>query len=608
MSDDRKSEPGMGTPNPKDKQFKRRAYSDYSMPGALFVTVCAILLIAAIVYVGYRVFQLESDRIDLESRELQVQKQKDLLRGRENDINKALEVRAEIGKLEKTKTLLQRGVDGLEIRVSDLEVKKNSLRDVIQRSNSEVTDLREQLITASTRSMELNDELVRLETDRAAAMKAIKTLEDIYELRQERNIELAKDVAALTARKQTLEELIQDRRLIEDIAEQLQQRLTEFRDSVVSIDEQVETLSTAAIQLKTDTGDTLEVLKDKLTNSAETLNAQVSRLDSAVGLVEKAADPLKNAEAKVAQSILSLQTASDTAVGRLTESTENLSEVVSSFQRSATNEFSKFSKEVIEKQSQIGALVRQLEQEIAAFGSSTEEKIVDLSKELTAEIQLISDNAQSLQEVVKNTSENSSALSNAYRDVAQLKDELRIVLDAVSAQMPESEEALRRLVVRLQEEQVRLIDHIDLLEIGLGRLNMANTQLEERPASIDEARAVLGVSFSHLSQQLEEYAVKVRKFSSEVDAYREVAGVDRALVEKLGEVSTEFEKLRDAGIALRKDLNQVSETLVESLGSHKMDIAGVTAELREVVEQLRSTEEAVSEKLTGRPANNDDSR
>ena len=49
---------------------------------------------------------------------------------------------------------------------------------------------------------------------------------------------------------------------------------------------------------------------------------------------------------------------------------------------------------------------------------------MDLSKELTAEIQLISDNAQSLQEVVKSTSENSSALSNAYRDVAQLKDDL----------------------------------------------------------------------------------------------------------------------------------------------------------------------------------------
>ena len=608
MSDDRKSESGMGTPNPKDKQFKRRAYSDYSMPGALFVTVCAVLLIAAIVYVGYRVIQLESDRIDLEMRELQVQEQEDLLRGRKDDINKALEVRAEISKLQNTKNLIQKNVDSLTTQVVNLETKKNSLRDVIQRSNSEVGDLRNQLITANTRLMELSDELDRLEADRATATKAIENLDAIYELRQERNIELAEEVAALTARKQTLQELIQDRELIEDIGKELKQRMAEFRDSVTDVDKQAETLSIAAIQLKTDMGDTLEALTDKLTNSAGTLSAQLSRLDSAVGLVEKSAEPLKTAEAKVAQSTLSLQRASEMAVTRLTESTENLTTVVSSFQISATNELSKFSQEVIEKQNQIGALVPQLEQEISAFGSNTNQKIVDLSKELTAEIQLIADNAQNLREAVTSTSESTSVLSDAYTDVAKLKDQLHTALDAVNAQMPKSEEALRSLVVNLQQQQTRLVDRIDLLEIGLEKLDTVTIQLEQRPATIDEARAALGVSFSELSQQLEGYAIKVRSFSSEVEAHREAAVADRALVEKLREVSTEFEKLRDAGIALRTDLNQVNETLDESLGTYKTDIAGATAELREIVEQLVSTEQALSEKSTRRPVNNDDNR
>jgi len=296
------------------------------------------------------------------------------------------------------------------------------------------------------------------------------------------------------------------------------------------------------------------------------------------------------------------------AVTRLTESTENLTTVVSSFQISATNELSKFSQEVIEKQNQIGALVPQLEQEISAFGSNTNQKIVDLSKELTAEIQLIADNAQNLREAVTSTSESTSVLSDAYTDVAKLKDQLHTALDAVNAQMPKSEEALRSLVVNLQQQQTRLVDRIDLLEIGLEKLDTVTIQLEQRPATIDEARAALGVSFSELSQQLEGYAIKVRSFSSEVEAHREAAVADRALVEKLREVSTEFEKLRDAGIALRTDLNQVNETLDESLGTYKTDIAGATAELREIVEQLVSTEQALSEKSTRRPVNNDDNR
>ena len=79
MSDNHKPAPDTNSNNPKHRKFRRHAFSDHSMPAVLFVAVFSVLLVMAIVYVGYRVFQLESDRFDIETREKMVERQENLL-------------------------------------------------------------------------------------------------------------------------------------------------------------------------------------------------------------------------------------------------------------------------------------------------------------------------------------------------------------------------------------------------------------------------------------------------------------------------------------------------------------------------------------------------
>ena len=654
MSDNHTSIPQPAKPNPNDRKFRRFSYSDHSMPGVLFIAVFVVLIVTAILYVGYRVFKLESDRFELNEIRKDIDADRQLLEGKKELLEEARQVSSEVRRLKTNHNSVKAELDELTDNLRQVEARKDSLRVQVDRANAELSDLRNRLVKQHTKMRKLkadeDDQLVKLQDLKRQKDSELKEVEALLQIRKKMESldrELSIDIAKLEARKKTLAQLTEDQSLINSIGEDLTLILPKLHKSVGSVDKEVTILHDAATRLEADADGTLTVLKKNIVESTATFNKHLGHLQSAVVAIDNVVDPIDKARAELNQASAQLKQASESATQSFSSSSLEIASVIESFKSSTHNEFLKFSTEVSRGREQISlevsALAKSVEQisdAASTFGVASDkakkiDSLVSTFEGLNKHIASITSRVAS---IVDELDQKKLELADSVESIAELKEPLRgsrqhldtltndlrqsisLFYTTANQELTKSTQELSTALISISGDAENLKKAISLAssnapklekaQIALGRLikqfeGVFESTTKDLPTT---AQALIEITES-LTQQKRLLARQITNLDDEM----------AKLVNVRNELEQTPESIREAG----NEIRTVAQGLSQEFEGHEAQLAtlqtkisqyesavGIDAELiatlievKTEYEQLRQTSSQLEEQIRDLAAN-----
>ncbi len=560
-----------GTPQ-KDKQFKRSSYSDRFFPGGILIAALAILVVAAVLYVSYNVFQLETQRRELNEA-------RSLLDNRQQDIAEARKKRAELNQLKNDLSAIERELDKRKGDVADAQREKDFLDNKIDSINNEITDLQNRLISRNTRILELKNEQADLketiadlksdtELARRSESRAKSRVEEIMAVVESTAIQrndLLAEVARLEAQKATLEEVTADQELIREVRNDLDLVLSALNEKASNIDGITNSLKTVTESFSTSAGSTLGGLTRQVTTSADLLEKEMAALSTSVNLISTETETITDSRTRFEKSSSELGQLVQRANDSISTSLEEISSIRSS------------------------------------FTEKTDEELLKISMSIAITIGSISEETARLAEIAE-------LMSAVVNDVSISKSELSSKVDLFDLEIQKavgsvtsSALSLKDAVIGVQSATTAVSENSDALDQQISNVDVAAKSLTSSSSPVMSSTEEIKDAAYKLTLAVVNFSDRIEGMQKRIEGINEELPSADAASNRLQQLLNEIDFAKTESAASSNALRTLTEQLKNAVGSYIAEMDDAQVRLDAAATYLESVASTISESSSSTP-------
>ncbi len=560
-----------GTPQ-KDKQFKRSSYSDRFFPGGILIAALAILVVAAVLYVSYNVFQLETQRRELNEA-------RSLLDNRQQDIAEARKKRAELNRLKNDLSAIERELDKRKGDVADAQREKDFLDNKIDSINNEITDLQNRLISRNTRILELKNEQADLketiadlksdtELARRSESRAKSRVEEIMAVVESTAIQrndLLAEVARLEAQKATLEEVTADQELIREVRNDLDLVLSALNEKASNIDGITNSLKTVTESFSTSAGSTLGGLTRQVTTSADLLEKEMAALSTSVNLISTETETITDSRTRFEKSSSELGQLVQRANDSISTSLEEISSIRSS------------------------------------FTEKTDEELLKISMSIATTIGSISEETARLAEIAE-------LMSAVVNDVSISKSELSSKVDLFDLEIQKavgsvtsSALSLKDAVIGVQSATTAVSENSDALDQQISNVDVAAKSLTSSSSPVMSSTEEIKDAAYKLTLAVVNFSDRIEGMQKRIEGINEELPSADAASNRLQQLLNEIDFAKTESAASSNALRTLTEQLKNAVGSYIAEMDDAQVRLDAAATYLESVASTISESSSSTP-------
>lgn len=408
---------------PRRGPARRASRSDLAFPGIWAIAVLVAVVSLALLFVGYRVFRIESERrAVIEARKL--------LDGQEAAIAAAREQQLKLSALRNEVVLQSKSVEGLKRTAAELEQKKQQMEGQLKADKEGLDRTRAEREHESLRAAELRADITQLVTELEhshsvaaeansaanSAKSALASLDAEIKNLTDRRDALTADVSRIEGKRLGLEEgarsLQADRSKIEEVGGDLQKLYAALSSQGASVKSSSDDLGAAATRVTQ--------LSEVLENAAKSIDQEVKSLQTSTRTISGSEAPIRDASRELGETVRELKSSLENSQQEIARTAE----VLGQFASRAAKANAKSEEQLVSAETVLSTAATRVERASGELESAASE--TSRSMEISG---------RDLGSVVTQLRASSKTLQQTLDDVERLRVQLRAV-ENVSAAKP----------------------------------------------------------------------------------------------------------------------------------------------------------------------------
>lgn len=409
---------------PNRPRPRRDSRSDFAFPGVWVVGVLGVVVSLALLFVGYRVFDIESQRRS-------IQEDRAKLEGMDEAIAAARQASLKLSQLSVQVEASAQRLRDQEAQAARLEFRMQQQRDELDAGEKTLVKLREAREDESVRASDLltksNQLQLAIEQDRTiaadhesakvSAESRRRLLEAEVEELSRKRVSLEREVAQLEGTraglKKSADVLLADERKIQEVGGKLEELFIALEAQGDGIRSSSDALAETVSQFQTSTLKELARQSKKLTESADAIDREVTSLHDSVRSFYDAETPLNEHLDRIAAASLSVDEATRGSLARLEATQRKLDDSAAMAAKAAGN--------LVPASDQLNRQVGELANELEDAGRRVGSASLTLDKTSSAFSRSITGRTKELDALEANLQRSVENLGRLLSDLAELR-------------------------------------------------------------------------------------------------------------------------------------------------------------------------------------------
>ena len=557
------------TPAPTH-EFTRQARSDYTQPPIYWLVAIGLLISAAIIFVGYRVYQLETDRQSLNQREAYINSVEKDLAKKEDNILEAQRVRAELLRLEDQRSSLQRQIDSEQRKLANTTHVLTRSKSQLDSATDTYRDLQKRRVTIAQEIQTLTHK----ETDLAFTLKSLTTqltsararvtdlqstvtsLESEIDTAGNHRRTLLAEIGTLDARKKTLETVTAEQQVISTIATELQDLVAILNTESRKTTTNAESLQQAATTFRSTSDDVIGNLVTLVRQTSIKLDEQVVNLQNSNTSLNRTASELDEYDEQLGKAITQLETINTRVASDLSTASIDMKNILTSFNDETDILLATFS-------NNLDSHVQKINDELTKF-AAVGMKLADASVLITGSSTQVTNASLSLDDSFRKT------ISELTQTVNAISEQTALFRSTTKTVIASTQVDFQNTTSRLETEIVNL-------ETARANLDGAVTPINQSATHLLAATADIEAIIETIPAQLEKIKDRILNLETELPEAGSLASTLDGILNELAAVESKSVRgsetierlLSDIELSankFRKSLVTTQESLEDSSG------------------------------------------